>query len=158
MLTFQILKMTKDMETKTGETIITAEVEAAISLEAVDTSKEVAIPTITTKIETVDGEIEVVKAEVATVVAETRVAGVTDGMTIEIETMMMMVVMEEVAGATEIEVDIMEVEDTKDKAHTPTTVVLISDLEPKGHPEVKHQALDPLNRKASLVDQDVLYT
>jgi hypothetical protein len=109
--------MTKAMDSKTGETIITAEVEVAISLEVVDTSKEVAIPTITTKTAAVDGEIEVDTTMVAA-----------------------------------------EEEDTKDKAHTPTTVVLISDLEPKGHPEVKHQALDPLNRKASLVDQDVLYT
>lgn len=157
-LIFQILKMTKDMEIKTGETITTAEVGVAISLEAVDTSKEAATRITTTKIETAAGEIGEAKEEGATAEAEIKEVGVTDVMIIEIEAMTMkMGAMEETAGETEVEVEVDMVADTKDKTLTQTTVVLISDQEPKGHQEVRHQALGPPNRKASPVDQDVSF-
>ena len=145
------------MANRTGETITIAEEEVAISLEEADTSV-VVIPITTTKIETVAGEIEEVKEEEATVVVEIKVAGVTEEMTIEIETMMTTVDMVEVAGETEIEEAVDMEGDTKDKTPILTTVDQISDRELKDHQEVKHQALVPLNRKESLPDQDVLFT
>lgn len=151
MLIFLILKTTRAMEIRIGETITTAEVEVATSREVVDTSREAVTRITTTKIETAAGEIGVAKAEEATVVAEIREAGVTDGTTTGTGTMRR--TMLEAAGETRAEVDM--VADTKDKAHTPTMADLISDHELKGHQEGKHQALALLNRRASPADQDV---
>lgn len=158
--------------TKTGEIMgIRVEVEE-VATKVVATNQEVGINleedsnqviTIRTM---VAGETEVAREEGATVVVVTKVAGVIDGMTIEIG--MVKTITMETTGAREVEevlmVEVTVVEavamvvDTKVKTPSPTTEAQTSDHELQDHQEVMHQPLDQPKQKESPVDQAVSFT